>query len=604
MLTLFRKLLGKPQPEKPKAPASHTAQHEVSPPMPTVEVAHLSLAVIVARLPEDLQALVRQAPDSAATVALPIQTIVKQLPGGAVKISLATLHRQAPAGVFAPLPPGDKRMVSVPLAEIFRHVNPFTLKRRMDQRATQLPPSDFTLFGNSTNPYEIAADDGKEPTTLVIDDSLEPAVAPRFAPEPPAIGSGLRTIAPPSDYCAPSPHRVVPAASEPVPQPAVPKSNLPPLCLPLAPLTAAWPDEIQGELAALNGTASVLLPADYVTAGMAKGKVTFTWGEIRACIEPPLDSPTAVDESTPLTLPLKVVAPAFLAASRQPKQDVRKVSVAEDIPAVFSNGRAPVPPPEPVVEATSVLEISLPDEEAPAVDETPEPAPTEETPPAAFALVTEAVPAEEAITDTPPAADVEPAAEIAPVHEEAAPAVEPPPASEAAPKSLPAEEPLCMAEPEESPIEALQNPPAPTEESVLETAAKPALTIGAIFGEPEREHWTPADIVSRVTQFPSVSGAIIALQEGLLVAHSLPEDVKGEVVAAFLPQIFARLNHYAGEMKLGEVDDLLFTTRGAHCQIYRLGFVYFAILGKPGEPLPWNELRLIAGELAKQTQPS
>ena len=77
--------------------------------------------------------------------------------------------------------------------------------------------------------------------------------------------------------------------------------------------------------------------------------------------------------------------------------------------------------------------------------------------------------------------------------------------------------------------------------------------------------------------------------------------MKSEVVAAFLPQIFARLNQYAGEMRLGDVDDLLFTTHGAHCQIYRLGYIYFAVLGKAGESLPWHELRLITEELARQT---
>ena len=98
-----------------------------------------------------------------------------------------------------------------------------------------------------------------------------------------------------------------------------------------------------------------------------------------------------------------------------------------------------------------------------------------------------------------------------------------------------------------------------------------------------------------------MAGAIVALQEGLQVATAMPEGVKGEVVAAFLPQIFARLNQYAGEMKMGEVDDLLFTTHGAHCQVYRLGFVYFAILGQPGAALPWHELRLISAELGRQT---
>ena len=159
MLTLFRKLLGKPQPQQPTPTKRITAHQEAPAPMPTVEVAHLSLAAIMARLPEEMQALVRQQPDAAATVALPVHTIVKQLPSGSVKISLATLHRQAPAGVFAPLPPGDKRTVCVPLSEIFRHVSPVALKRRMDQRNADLPPADFDLFGNASNPYEIASPD-------------------------------------------------------------------------------------------------------------------------------------------------------------------------------------------------------------------------------------------------------------------------------------------------------------------------------------------------------------------------------------------------------------------------------------------------------------
>jgi predicted regulator of Ras-like GTPase activity (Roadblock/LC7/MglB family) len=126
-------------------------------------------------------------------------------------------------------------------------------------------------------------------------------------------------------------------------------------------------------------------------------------------------------------------------------------------------------------------------------------------------------------------------------------------------------------------------------------------TVGEIFGDPTKEEFTPAEIIAGTVKLPGVAGAIVALQEGLPVAHSLAEGIKSEVIAAFLPQIFARLNQYSGEMKLGDVDDLLFTTHGAHCQIYRLGFVYFAVLGKTGEGLPWHELRLIAAELARQT---
>ena len=115
-------------------------------------------------------------------------------------------------------------------------------------------------------------------------------------------------VPPPADYLAPSPHRVAPEAP---PQPAKPKSDLPPLRLPLGPLMAAWPDEIKGELAALNGSACVLLPAEEITAGLARGKVVFTWGELRACIEPALESASAVDDATPLALPLKFCRPGI-----------------------------------------------------------------------------------------------------------------------------------------------------------------------------------------------------------------------------------------------------------------------------------------------------
>ena len=124
-------------------------------------------------------------------------------------------------------------------------------------------------------------------------------------------------------------------------------------------------------------------------------------------------------------------------------------------------------------------------------------------------------------------------------------------------------------------------------------------TVGEIFGQPDKTEWKPAEIVENIVRLPQIAGAIVALQEGLVVAHHLPEGMKGEVVAAFLPQIFARLNQYASEMKLGELDDLLFSTHGAHMQIFRLGYVFFAVLGKPGEALPWHELNLISQELAR-----
>jgi hypothetical protein len=152
MLSLIQKLFGSSK-ARAKAPASRTQQHfEPNSTMPIVEVAHLRLDAILARLPDELKPLVLKMPDAAVTVALPISTIVKQLPSGSVKVSLATLHRQAPVGVLGPLPPGDKRMVEVPLAEVFRHIKPTVFKRRNDQKTAEALDSQFNLFGDAENP--------------------------------------------------------------------------------------------------------------------------------------------------------------------------------------------------------------------------------------------------------------------------------------------------------------------------------------------------------------------------------------------------------------------------------------------------------------------
>ena len=98
---LFRKTDAAPIPL-----AVHGSSHfsgEAPPIVPTVEVAHLSLAAILSKFPADLRGCVQQLPDAAVTVTLPLPTILKQLPTCSVKMSLASLYRQAPAGIFKPL---------------------------------------------------------------------------------------------------------------------------------------------------------------------------------------------------------------------------------------------------------------------------------------------------------------------------------------------------------------------------------------------------------------------------------------------------------------------------------------------------------------------
>ncbi|MEI9898073.1 MAG: roadblock/LC7 domain-containing protein [Chthoniobacter sp.] len=540
---------------EPKAVVAVHAAVPAAPstPMPTIEVAHLSLAAIVGRFPDDLKPLLMSEPGAEATVALPMPTILKQLPTGSVKMSLASLHRQA-HGLIKPLPPGDKRSVEVPLAEVFRHVRPESFRRRPDQRLIDVPDNGFNLFGDSTNPYAVSPDDAISevslseapnvldltpevssdgPRVLKMDDGLRAfsnGAAAEAAASEDARDTMPRAIAPPSDFNIPAPARTPlpsappapsvasvppasPAPSEPAPLASIPKPEGATLSLPLAPLAANWPESVQAEVAALDPATHVVLPADEVSAGLSKGRVSFSWKQIYSWLEPESNAPSAVGGDTVLQLPLKFVAPAFLAASKKPGAERKNVTLDESIPALFSDGRPPA--------------------------EIPPPAATETAPPAAE-TVAEPVP----VPETPAAAA------------ESAPAPAPPKTPE---------------------------------------------TVGELFHQPHKENWTPAELVTGIVTLPGVAGAIVALQEGLPVAASLPDGVKSEVVAAFLPQIFARLNQYAGEMRLGDVDDLLFTTHGAHCQIYRLGYIYFAVLGKAGEALPWHELHLITEELARQT---
>jgi len=107
-------------------------------PMPQVAVARLSLRPILERLPDELREKVVKMPEPSVTVALPIATIQKQLAAGCVKMSLASLYRQAPSGTFSAERYEEKRMIELPLSEVLRHVQPQNLRRK-EQRRVEVP---------------------------------------------------------------------------------------------------------------------------------------------------------------------------------------------------------------------------------------------------------------------------------------------------------------------------------------------------------------------------------------------------------------------------------------------------------------------------------
>ncbi len=595
MLTLFKKLFGKsakktvgPLIPPTTTPTATQMQFESAIQMAKVEVAKLSLKAIVAKFPEDVRGLLNSAPDDTATVALPIQTILKQLPQGIVRMSLASLHRQAPQGLFKPMQAGDKRMVEVPLAEVFKHVRPTAFKRRNDQRSVQVIDEELELpvFNNRKEPAPTAAAVESVVEIEDIDEVEENAVA---EPAP----NAMRVVAPPSELsmaAAPKAPPVAKAAkakaalAKATPAKAAPSaaaaSNEPTLVLPFAKISESWTEEITGALQALDAAANVAIPHSCIAPGLARGKISFSWKQLQGWLTPPAPKNVTLDPETVLVLPLKLIAPAFLASTKTPGAQRKSVAVDETIPALFSGGRPHSPeakatqaPAKPPAEPESVAPAgAIPAEKSEAND-----APAAEAP------------AEEPTLATPQSAEASATAE--------APTTAAPESSESKGEEPAETPPAATAETVETP--AAEEPPAAAE---APSSPAPAQTISEILGEPDRTEWTPSALVNAIVKLNGVAGAIVALQEGFQVAHALPDGVNAETVSAFLPQIFTRLNQYAGEMKLGEVDDLLFTTRGAHCLIYRLGTVYLAVLGKPGESLPWNALRLAAAELSRQVK--
>jgi predicted regulator of Ras-like GTPase activity (Roadblock/LC7/MglB family) len=502
---------------------------------PGVEVASLSLRAILDRLPADLKSGINQMPEHDVKVILPVNAILKQLPTGTVKMSLGSLYRQAPQGTFRKTNVEDKRMVDVPLNEIFKTINPARLHRRNDQKSYAVPEEVQGLFG-----------DGRTRAVAVPGQPSAPAQEnqkvlrmPGVTPETGANGGGSSNGSP-SGYRAPASSAPKPTPTptqNPAPKPSKVLPPMPPgvapeplnltgeLTLLLVEIGASWPEGARSELSVLTGDTKVVLPVSEVSGGLQKGKVAFTWAQIRNWLKPAPSSPLNIPDDTVLVLPLKIVAPAFVAATGARKRDTG-AGINQALPDFFgpSAGRAPsAEAPKPA--APAAPEPAAP---APLSMETPAPAPALKMP---------------------------------------APA----PAVENMALSKPASAPAPVATP---------------------------ITLAAFFNRPEQTEWSPQEIVRLTLENPAVIGAVVALEEGLVVAQTLPEGLSAETFAAFMPQVFSRLDKYTGEMQLGDTHEVTLNTAGGPCRMFRRGKMFFATLGRVGETLPAG-LHLVADELAK-----
>ena len=114
-------------------------------------------------------------------------------------------------------------------------------------------------------------------------------------------------------------------------------------------------------------------------------------------------------------------------------------------------------------------------------------------------------------------------------------------------------------------------------------------------GLPRRQ--TPQEIVDRAMALPGVAGAVVALLDGLRVVGQVPEDCNADALAAFLPQIYERVNQSTRELRMGALNNVGFTVGNVPWKIFRVRSVYFAAFGRAGETLPGAALARLVAEL-------
>jgi predicted regulator of Ras-like GTPase activity (Roadblock/LC7/MglB family) len=154
------------------------------------------------------------------------------------------------------------------------------------------------------------------------------AAAPRPIP-----GSGL------------PPH---PKAASPAPFPAAAPAEpaaaeRPPVLVLMNAISEFWPESIKEEVLSLQAMGSkVGLPFTAVEAGLRKGRLCFSWQQLRSWIRPAVPREASAQDDVQLELPLRTVAPLFIAQQRSRSQSQPRVAVDMSIPDLFNGGEEAV----------------------------------------------------------------------------------------------------------------------------------------------------------------------------------------------------------------------------------------------------------------------
>lgn len=610
----------------PAPAATPPPRPQAVPPAPAISPARaktagdlqLPLQPIIASLPMELRAKIAQPPAAGTMFSVPIDKVLSQLAHGTVKITFGELRLAVPGLFINSGGDNDSRPVILPLNLILAQISPSLLARRPAPKlevsdeiigpfGTRAEGVNFTSTPTKAAPAPLPKSEAPAAPLTPLPVTPPPTFTPRTAPAPapaapapaartapvatpplpkPAAAASPKPVAPaPTKPAAPAPVAPPPSpkpvatappappsapaqASVPAPEPPAPvvepsapiPFSLAPgssaggfnsapqipiaaeatVTVPLAALSETWPDALKMEIVQTNlSGAQVALPLSLIEPGLKRGRITVAWKNLRGMIRP-TPPPVSIHDSVEVELPLKVVAPLFFSSQKSAGPAKQKIiSPSAEIPNLFSGSKHSEPTMAPLPTPT-----------------TPPPAPTSGSAASSWGDLF-----------TAPAGTPAPARTV----------------TASAPTGLPP----AQLKSEDTNYYAKGETAAGVSDTEFRRQASPGtdfLTRGA----------SPKEIIAQTVALPGVTGAVIALPDGLKVASQVPAEFNADMLAAFLPQIFARTGQSTKELRMGELNNLSFTVGNVPWKIFRVNAVYFAAFGRAGEPLPTAQLASLA----------
>jgi len=167
-----------------------------------------------------------------------------------------------------------------------------------------------------------------------------PSASPPVRPSlPSSRGVGTTTLPAAASRLAAMPSNGNGHAAAPRPAQAVPAASASPdifLNVPLSLLSNGWPEVLRNEITQLTlSEAHLALPVKFVEPALKQGKIAFTWKVLRSWIRPATLPTVSAHDGMVLELPLRIIAPLFLARQKKGQQPHQKVEVNDNIPNLF-----------------------------------------------------------------------------------------------------------------------------------------------------------------------------------------------------------------------------------------------------------------------------